>query len=502
MTAWPPRRTCSGAGWTDRSADPPGNHTWLFQVDRPGRRRRLVRPRHPAASGFRPSVPRWSTASTNVPMGPSWRSRRSATGTARGRSSCPCSSAMAPSAIYRLTDAQARRGPDSAPGRRSSSTRASPAVRRPAWASPSHLAARRGPARRPALDEIVAGGLSRASRVSRITPDGVVDVVRALPTWADDVEADGQGSIYVATQAPGEWTRTARSSHPPSSSTASTPCRSAAAPPPHAAAPARRPHPRRPRRPATPAGQPWPRAAAQPGASAALGLAPLRTAPRWPSRRTGRPARATGSARGGIDGSGPARLVDGGPGLELLPVGRWQPIATGRGDGARRAIRVGRGADGSDPVIVSETANTTGAGSRLAPCCWAPGRTLSARRRSSATSWSTGAESVVDRASSCWACRRTGGSWPSSTRAIARGWTSWTSPPASAGRWQGRRTRRSVPPGGRRTAHRSPTSSGETSGFDPAAEEDLVLKVADLAGGRPSGAHRLPRSRARGLLVG
>ena len=146
-------------------------------------------------------------------------------------------------------------------------------------------------------------------------------------------------------------------------------------------------------------GQPWPDAAAQPGASAALGDgAPHATASReWHSPRTVRPAPGTGSARGRARRQRARPRRRGGPGLVLLPVDRWQPghlpFGAGRARRAVRARRCGRRAPARSRSPRPPT--RTGADPRRTPCCWAPGRRPSARRRSSATTWSTGVESIV-----------------------------------------------------------------------------------------------------------
>lgn len=53
---------------------------------------------------------------------------------------------------------------------------------------------------RTVIDELVAAGLSRETRVSRITSTGVVDVMRALPSRPDGLVATPDGAIHVAAQ--------------------------------------------------------------------------------------------------------------------------------------------------------------------------------------------------------------------------------------------------------------------------------------------------------------
>ena len=49
--------------------------------------------------------------------------------------------------------------------------------------------------------ELVLGGLSRETRVSRLTPTGLEDILRGLPTEVASVHAASDGSIYVTSQA-------------------------------------------------------------------------------------------------------------------------------------------------------------------------------------------------------------------------------------------------------------------------------------------------------------
>ena len=340
------------------------------------------------------------------------------------------------------------------------------------------------------IDEIVAGGLSRASRVSRITADGAVDVVRALPTWADDVEADREGRIYVVTQEPGEVHEDG--TFEPSTqliyrldpvlvgigrdtAASSAPTRDADS----ASLPARQPNSPSPG--LSPPSSPVPAPLWEP-APLSAGVPRVAFAAYGPSGSGQQEALVVG-----LDGSGPGRVVEEGQ------VWSFCQSADGRQVISRTVLEVPgepfvrvAAADGSGQVTVSETASTYWCGPPSGAVLLGTGQDALSPQTVIRHDLATGAESVVASGVIVLGLSPDG----MKLAAVDESDRSWLEVVDVA---TGER-RRVVGPDDQtiRDAWWAPDGgsiaylTGQTTGFDPSAEEDLVLKVVDPVDGTPS----------------
>ena len=485
-------------------ADPPGNHTWLFTVTDPNSdgdwSDRVIRPiRLP------PTVPQ-------VEYGVYERSygafvAEPAIGDQDGPRSVllPVLERDGAIRIYRLRDAQAD-GDLTAPGEvelvyegLTSSEAADLGTGLPISRRVVDLPGDQG------IDEIVAGGLSRASRVSRITPDGIVDVVRALPTWADDVEADREGRVYVVTQEPGEMGED-DTFEPPTLLIYRLDPVPVEAGPAHASSV-----------PATdadsgisstsPPSPPSPRASSPPSP----GPAPL-----WePAPLTAGVPRVAFAAYGptgsgqqealvvGIDGSGPGRVVAEGQ------VWSFCQSADGRQVISRSVLDVPgepfvrvAAADGTGQVTVSETANLYWCGFPADAVLLGTGQDALSPQTVIRHDLATGTESIVAAGVVVL------GISPDGTRLAVVDESDRSRLEVVDVATGERRTVAGPDDRAVRAAWWAPDGmsvaylTGETTGFDPSAEEDLVLRVVDLAGGPPRTLHVFHGREPGDLLVG
>jgi dipeptidyl aminopeptidase/acylaminoacyl peptidase len=188
-----------------------------------------------------------------------------------------------------------------------------------------------------------------------------------------------------------------------------------------------------------------------------------------------------------LDGSGPSRLVD------SQRVWSFCQSADGTQTAHRAEGEVPgepfvwvAGADGSDPVIVSETANLFWCGFPPDAMLLGTGQDASSPQAVVRHDLSTGAESIVAEGVIVLGLSPDG----SRLAVVDEGDRSRLDvvDVATGDRW----TVAGPEEGTIRAAWWSPDGAsvayliGETTGFDPAAEEDLALSVIDVAGGRPT----------------